>query len=427
MTTIRRIHAREVLDSRGNPTVEVDVELEDGVTGSAIVPSGASTGEREAVELRDNDPKRYKGKGVQNAVRNVNEIIAAALRGRDASAQWDIDRAMCDLDGTPNKARLGANAILGVSMACAKAAALAKREPLYRYLGGTTATILPVPCMNVLNGGRHADNNVDFQEFMIVPHGAPTFAESLRMGAETFHALKDTLKEKGLATAVGDEGGFAPQLQSNEEAVELLVRGIESAGFRPGTDVSIALDPAASEMYDNGVYRFFKSDQSMKSSDEMIALWESWVGRYPIVLIEDGLAEDDWDGWERLTRKLGKRIELVGDDIFCTNPDILQKGIDRGIGNSVLIKLNQIGTITETFETIQLAKHANYGCFVSHRSGETEDTTIADLTVAVGVGHLKTGAACRGERIAKYNRLLRIEEELGTDARFAGRKAFVNG
>ena len=427
MTTIRRIHAREVLDSRGNPTVEVDVELEDGVTGSAIVPSGASTGEREAVELRDNDPKRYKGKGVQNAVRNVNEIIAAALRGRDASAQRDIDRAMCDLDGTPNKARLGANAILGVSMACAKAAALAKREPLYRYLGGTTATILPVPCMNVLNGGRHADNNVDFQEFMIVPHGAPTFAESLRMGAETFHALKDTLKEKGLATAVGDEGGFAPQLQSNEEAVELLVRGIESAGFRPGTDVSIALDPAASEMYDNGVYRFFKSDQSMKSSDEMIALWESWVGRYPIVLIEDGLAEDDWDGWERLTRKLGKRIELVGDDIFCTNPDILQKGIDRGIGNSVLIKLNQIGTITETFETIQLAKHANYGCFVSHRSGETEDTTIADLTVAVGVGHLKTGAACRGERIAKYNRLLRIEEELGTDARFAGRKAFVNG
>lgn len=427
MTTIRRVHAREVLDSRGNPTVEVEVHTNDGSIGQAIVPSGASTGEREAVERRDNDLRRYNGKGVQIAVSNVNKVIAPALTGRNVAEQSAIDELMLALDGTANKARLGANALLGVSMACAKAAALSKREPLYRYLGGETATTLPVPCLNVLNGGKHADNNVDFQEFMIVPHGAPNFAESLRSGVETFHALKDTLKKKGYATSVGDEGGFAPQLRSNEEAVELLLSGIERAGYATGKDISIALDPATSEMFDDGRYRFFKSDQSMKTSDEMIALWESWTKQYPIILLEDGLAENDWNGWQRLTKRLGKRIELVGDDIFCTNPSIVRKGIERGVGNSVLIKLNQIGTITETFQTVQIAKHAQYGCFVSHRSGETEDTTIADFTVATGAGHLKTGAACRGERIAKYNRLLRIEEELGSRAKFAGRKAFVNG
>jgi enolase len=427
VSNIKRIHAREVLDSRGNPTVEVEVHLDDGSAGSAIVPSGASTGEREAVELRDHDPLRYRGKGVLKAVRNVNEIIAPPLIGHDATQQREIDGAMRDLDGTPNKARLGANAILGVSIASAKAAAASKGQPLYRYLGGDMATMLPVPCMNVLNGGRHADNNVDFQEFMVVPHGLPTFSDCLRMGVDVFHELKATLKKKGYSTAVGDEGGFAPQLHSNEEAVELLLDAIEHAGYYAGTDVSIALDPATSEMYENGLYRFFKSDQSTKTSDEMIELWEAWVSKYPIVLLEDGLAEDDWEGWRRLTERLGKKIELVGDDIFCTNPRIVQEGIERGVANSVLIKLNQIGTLTETFETIQIAKHASYGCFVSHRSGETEDTTIADLTVAAGVGHLKTGSACRSERVAKYNRLLRIEEELGERARFPKRKAFVNG
>ncbi len=427
MTNIRRIHAREVLDSRGNPTVEVEVQLDDGSFGSAIVPSGASTGEREATELRDRDPLRYKGKGVLKAVANVNEAIANRLVGSDASAQRDIDRAMIELDGTPDKSRLGANAILGVSLACAKASAASKHEPLYRYLGGDTATTLPVPCMNVLNGGRHADNNVDFQEFMIAPHGSPSFAESLRMGVEVFHELKSTLKAKGYNTAVGDEGGFAPQLRSNEEAIELLLEAIHNSGYTAGTQVSIALDPATSEMFEKGVYRFFKSDQSTKTSDEMIALWESWVAQYPIVLLEDGLAEDDWEGWRKLTQRLGKKIELVGDDIFCTNPRILEQGIEKGVANSILIKLNQIGTITETFETVQIAKHASYGCFVSHRSGETEDTTIADFTVAIGTGHLKTGSACRGERTAKYNRLLRIEEELGDRARFPRRKAFVNG
>jgi enolase len=427
MSNIRSIHAREVLDSRGNPTVEVDVTLDDAAFGTAIVPSGASTGEREAVELRDGDPCRYHGKGVLEAVANVNDLIAPALAGRDASRQRDIDRTMIELDGTPNKARLGANAILGVSIACAKAAAVSKREPLYRYLGGDTATILPVPCMNVLNGGRHADNNVDFQEFMIVPHGAPSFAESLRMGAEVFRELESTLKKKGYNTSVGDEGGFAPQLRSNEEAIELLVAAIGASGYSPGGQISIALDPATSEMFDAGVYRFFKSDRSTKTTEEMIALWESWIAQYPIVLLEDGLAENDWEGWRKLTERLGKKVELVGDDIFCTNPRILSDGIARGVANSVLIKLNQIGTITETFETVQIAKHANYGCFVSHRSGETEDTTIADFTVAIGAGHLKTGAACRSERIAKYNRLLRIEEELGDRARFPRRKAFVNG
>jgi enolase len=427
MTTIRRIHAREVLDSRGNPTVEAEVHLDDGTIGSAIVPSGASTGEREAVELRDGEPLRYHAKGVLKAVANVNDIIAPALVGLDASLQREIDRAMIDLDGTPNKAKLGANAILGVSIACAKAAAASKHEPFYRYLGGESATTLPVPCMNVLNGGKHADNNVDFQEFMIVPHGAPSFGTSLRMGVEVFHELKGTLKKKGYSTSVGDEGGFAPQLRSNEEAIDLLLDAINNAGYVPGAQISIALDPATSEMYENGVYRFFKSDQSTKTSDEMIELWEAWISKYPIILLEDGLAENDWDGWQRLTTRLGKKVELVGDDIFCTNPRIVQDGIDRGVANSVLIKLNQIGTLTETFETIQIAKHAGYGCFVSHRSGETEDTTIADFTVAVGAGHLKTGSACRGERIAKYNRLLRIEEELGDRAQFPKRKAFVNG
>jgi enolase len=427
MTTIRRIQAREVLDSRGNPTVEAEVHLEDGTIGSAIVPSGASTGEREAVELRDRDPNRYHAKGVLKAVANVNDIIAPALIGLDASLQREIDRAMIDLDGTPNKARLGANAILGVSIACAKAAAASKHEPLYRHLGGESATTLPVPCMNVLNGGKHADNNVDFQEFMIVPHHAPSFGTSLRMGVEVFHELKGTLKKKGYSTSVGDEGGFAPQLRSNEEAIDLLIEAINNAGYVPGAQISIALDPATSEMYENGFYRFFKSDQSTKTSDEMIELWETWISKYPIILLEDGLAENDWDGWQRLTERLGKKVELVGDDIFCTNPRIVQEGIDRGVANSVLIKLNQIGTLTETFETIQLAKHAGYGCFISHRSGETEDTTIADFTVAVGAGHLKTGAACRSERIAKYNRLLRIEEELGERAQFPKRKAFVNG
>jgi enolase len=427
MTTIRRIQAREVLDSRGNPTVEAEVHLDDGTIGSAIVPSGASTGEREAVELRDGDPNRYHAKGVLKAVANVNDIIAPALIGLDASRQREIDRAMIGLDGTPNKAKLGANAILGVSIACAKAAAASKHEPLYRYLGGESATTLPVPCMNVLNGGRHADNNVDFQEFMIAPHGFDRFSDSLRAGVEVYHELKAKLKAKGYSTSVGDEGGFAPQLRSNEEAVELILAAVDAAGYRAGAQISIALDPATSEMYDNGVYRFFKSDQSTKTSGEMIGLWEEWAAKYPIVLLEDGLAENDWEGWRTLTERLGKKIELVGDDIFCTNPRIVEQGIAKGAGNSVLIKLNQIGTLTETFETIQIAKHANYGCFVSHRSGETEDTTIADFTVAVGAGHLKTGAPCRSERIAKYNRLLRIEEELGDRARFPKRKAFVNG
>ena len=427
MSNIKRIQAREVLDSRGNPTVEVDVHLDDGSTGSAIVPSGASTGEREAVELRDDDSRRYHGKGVRKAVANVNEVIAPALIGLDATHQREIDGAMRDFDGTPNKSRLGANAILGVSIACAKAAATSQREPFYRYLGGDTATTLPVPCMNVLNGGKHADNSVDFQEFMIVPFGASSFSDSLRMGVETFHVLKNIIKREGYSTAVGDEGGFAPQLRSNIEAIELIAIAIDAAGLRPGVDIGIALDPAMSELFDGERYVFKKSGEASKTSDEMIALWETWIAEYPIVLLEDGLAENDWDGWQRLTKQLGKKVELVGDDIFCTNPRIVSDGIARGVANSVLIKLNQIGTITETFETIQIAKHAGYGCMVSHRSGESEDTTIADFTVAVGVGHIKTGSACRSDRVAKYNRLLRIEEELGDRARFPQRKAFING
>ena len=421
---IQQIAAQEVLDSRGNPTVEAVVMLEDETVGSAIVPSGASTGEREAVELRDGDEKRYGGKGVLRAVENIQSKITPALIGHDAYDQRAIDRLMIELDGTPNKAKLGANAILAVSMAVARAAANCRREPLYRYLGGCNASLLPVPCMNVINGGKHADNTVDFQEFMIAPHHAPTFAEAIRMGMETFHALKGLLQKKGYSTGVGDEGGFAPDLKSNVEAVEVILEAITKAGYKPGNEISICLDPATSEMWDNGQYLFFKSDKSKKTSAEMVALWESWVRQYPIVLLEDGMAENDWAGWKILTDELGKKVELVGDDIFCTNPAILAKGIEAGIGNSILIKLNQIGTITETLDTIELAAKHDYNCFVSHRSGETEDTTIADLTVAVGAGHLKTGSGCRSERVAKFNQLLRIERQLGSSARFAGRAAF---
>jgi len=427
MSVLSRVHAREVLDSRGNPTVEVDVTLRDGSRGSAIVPSGASTGEREATELRDTKSKRYGGKGVRRAVTNVNDVIGPRVRGRDAFDQEGLDRRMIELDGTPNKSRLGANAILGVSLAVAKAAAQSKRQPLFRYLGGRNATLLPVPCMNVINGGRHADNNVDFQEFMIAPHGAPSFSEALRIGIETFHSLKNVLGKRGYATSVGDEGGFAPRLKSNEEAVEVILEAITAAGYQPGRHVSLALDPATSEMFEKGVYRFRKAGGGTNTSDEMIALWQEWVSRYPIVLLEDGLAENDWAGWQRLTARLGSRLELVGDDIFCTNPAIIRMGIEKKVANSVLIKLNQIGTITETLEAISTARSAGYGIFVSHRSGETEDTTIADFAVAVGAGHMKTGSGCRSERIAKYNQLLRIEEALGDRARFAGKGAFVRG
>ena len=418
------ISAQEVLDSRGNPTVEAEVRVEDGCSASAIVPSGASTGEKEAVELRDGDAGRYGGKGVLKAVENVNSRIAPALAGHDILDQRGIDQAMIALDGTPNKAELGANAILAVSLACARAAANHLDVPLYRYLGGANASLLPVPCMNVINGGRHADNTVDFQEFMIAPHGADSFAEAIRKGEETFHALKAILHGKGYSTGVGDEGGFAPDLKSNEEAVEVILEAIAKAGFKPGEEISLCLDPATSEMWENGKYVYFKSDKLTKTSDEMVRLWESWVRQYPVVLIEDGLAENDWQGWKVLTSELGTKVELVGDDIFCTNPGILQRGIDEGVGNSILIKLNQIGTVTETLQTVELAGRNDYNCFVSHRSGETEDTTIADLTVAVGAGHLKTGSGCRGERIGKFNQLLRIERGLGKAARFAGKATF---
>lgn len=421
---ITKIVGREVLDSRGNPTVEVDVILDDKFFGRAIVPSGASTGEREAVELRDGDKSRFKGKGVLKAVGNVNTVIAKNVVGKKFDSQKEIDEKLIALDGTPNKGKLGANAILGVSMAYAKAAAAAKKVPLYRYLSDKEKYILPVPCMNVINGGRHADNTVDFQEYMIAPHHASSFKESIRMGVEVFHTLKEILKKKGYSTAVGDEGGFAPNLKSNQEAVEVILEGITKAGFKPGADVSICLDPAASEMWEDGKYKFFKSDQHLVTSDEMIGIWKKWVADYPIILIEDGMAENDWDGWRKLTAELGDKIELVGDDIFCTNPKILKEGIEKKIANSILIKLNQIGTITETLQTIQLAYANKYNCFVSHRSGETEDTTIADLTVAVGAGHLKTGSGCRSERIAKFNQLIRIEEELGNKGTFAGLKAF---
>jgi enolase len=423
---IKNIQAGEVLDSRGNPTVEVYVTLENGTVGHAIVPSGASTGEKEAVELRDGDKSRYDGKGVLKAVHNVNTRIARKLQGMVASDQSKIDLTMIELDHTVNKESLGANAILGVSIAVAKAAATAQREPLYRYLGGKGANVLPVPCMNVINGGRHADNNVDFQEFMIAPHNAPNFAEAIRIGIESFHALKSVLSKRGYSTAVGDEGGFAPNLKSNEEAVEVILEGITKAGYTPGKDISLCLDPAASEMWDDGQYLFFKSDKSRKTPQQMVQLWSDWTRQYPIVVLEDGMAENDWAGWKTLTDELGNRIELVGDDIFCTNPDLVNKGVERHVANSVLIKLNQIGTVTETLQTIALAKKNNYNCFISHRSGETEDTTISHLTVAVGAGHLKTGSGCRSERIAKFNELLRIERQLGSEARFAGKQTFKN-
>ncbi|PZV11893.1 MAG: phosphopyruvate hydratase [Leptolyngbya sp.] len=422
---IEDIIASEVLDSRGNPTVEARVILEDGTEGSAIVPSGASTGEKEAVELRDGDPKRYGGKGVLQAVDNVNEKITPELVGMEATAQREIDMLMIEIDGTPNKADLGANAILAVSMAVAKAAATYMGMPLYRYLGGVNASLLPVPCMNVINGGAHADNTVDFQEFMIAPHNAPSFAESIRMGIETFHALRSILKAKGYSTAVGDEGGFAPDLKSNEEAMEVIVEAIAKAGYTPGEDISICLDPATSEMWKEGKYQFFKSTQEAKTSEEMVALWAAWAKQYPIVSLEDGMGENDWDGWSLLTKEIGGTVQLVGDDLFCTNAKILAEGIEAGIANSVLIKVNQIGTLTETLDTIELAQKNNYSYMVSHRSGESEDTTIADIAVATGAGQIKTGSGCRGERVSKFNQLLRIERQLGKAARFAGKSAFA--
>ena len=424
MTEIVKVVGREILDSRGNPTVEADVFLADGSMGRAAVPSGASTGEKEAVELRDGDKSRYGGKGVTKAVSNINTAIRKAVTGMNAADQRGLDAAMIGLDGTPNKAKLGANAILAVSMAAARAAAAAHRLPLYRYLGGANACLLPVPCLNVLNGGKHADNTVDFQEFMIAPHHASSFAESIRMGIETFHALKQVLRKKGYSTAVGDEGGFAPDLKSNDEAVESILEGIVKAGYKPGEDISICLDPAASEMWDDGKYVLFKSTKKAITPQELIGIWESWVNQYPIILLEDGMGENDLQGWKDLTSTLGSRIELVGDDLFCTNPRILREGIEKGLANAVLIKLNQIGSVTETLDTIELAKRNNYRCFVSHRSGETEDTFISDLTVATGAGHIKTGSGCRSERVAKFNQFLRIEEQLGAQAQFAGRSAF---
>jgi enolase len=424
MTKIVSVVGREILDSRGNPTVEAEVGLDGGAVGVAAVPSGASTGEKEAAELRDGDKKRYGGKGVKKAAGHIGKELAAAVVGQDATNQRAIDQAMIAADGTPNKGKLGANAILAVSMAAARAAASAHGLPLYRYLGGANACTLPVPCMNVLNGGKHADNTVDFQEFMIAPHHAPSFAEAIRMGMETFHTLKQVLKAKGYSTAVGDEGGFAPDLKSNDEAVELILEAIAKAGYKPSTDISICLDPAASEMWDDGKYVLFKSSKKAITSDELIKIWESWAKQYPIILLEDGMGENDWEGWRNLTVALGGQIELVGDDIFCTNPAILQQGIDKGIGNAILIKLNQIGTVTETLDTMELAARNGYRCFVSHRSGETEDTFIADLTVATGAGHIKTGSGCRSERVAKFNQFLRIEERLKGHSRFAGRSAF---
>lgn len=419
---IRSVFAREILDSRGNPTVEVDVRLSNGALGRAAVPSGASTGVHEALELRDGR-KRYLGKGVRRATDNVNRFIAPNLRGKDARKQVEIDSLLCALDGTPNKRRLGANAILGVSLAVAKAAAAGVREPLYRYLGGKQAQTLPVPMFNIVNGGAHADNSVDLQEFMVMPVGARTLADGLRMAAEIFQTLKKVLHDRRLSTAVGDEGGFAPQLESNEQALELILEAIERAGYKPGRQVAIALDPAASEFYQDGKYAFRKSDYSIRDDAGMVEFYEAWCGRYPIVSIEDGLAEDDWDGWKKLTERLGKKMQLVGDDLFVTNPQRLRRGIESKVANSILIKLNQIGTLTETLETIALARKAGYTTVISHRSGETEDTTIADLAVAVNAGQLKTGAPCRGERTAKYNQLLRIEEELGRRGNYPGRSA----
>jgi enolase len=424
MTTITDAYAREILDSRGNPTIEVDIVLESGVRGRAAVPSGASTGEREAIELRDGDKMRYNGKGVLNAVENVNDKIAEAIIGFDATDQVGIDRLMIELDATPTKANLGANAILGVSLAVAKAAAEALEMPLYRYIGGANAKVLPVPMMNILNGGKHADNNVDFQEFMIVPVDAVNFAEALRMGTETFHSLKSVLKKKGYNTAVGDEGGFAPNLKSNEEAIEVILDAIVKAGMKPGKDIFLALDPAASEFFEKGKYVFRKSDKSAKKPEQMVKFYEKWVKEYPIISIEDGMAENDWDGWKIMTDTLGGKIQLVGDDVFVTNTEILAKGIEKGVANSILIKVNQIGTLTETLDCIEMAKRAGYSTVISHRSGETEDTTIADIAVATNAGQIKTGSASRTDRVAKYNQLLRIEEELDTNAIYPGLGAF---
>jgi enolase len=422
-TKITQIRAREVLDSRGNPTVEAEVTLTDRYKARAIVPSGASTGEHEAVELRDGDKKRYVGKGVLKAVENVNNKIAKALINMDAADQRALDRKMIELDGTENKSQLGANAILAVSMAAARAAATFYGLPLYRYLGGAGANTLPVPMMNILNGGAHADNNVDFQEFMVMPVGAKSFSEALRWGVEVFHTLKGVLKKRGYNTAVGDEGGFAPSVKSNVEAVEVVVEAIQQAGYKPGEQVSIALDPAASEFYQDGKYVFKKSDKSTKSSEEMVRFWAKWVNDYPIVSLEDGLSEEDWNGWQMLTKELGNKIQLVGDDIFVTNIEIFGRGIEKGIANSILIKLNQIGTVSETLDAIDLGRRNGYTSVISHRSGETEDTFIADLAVATGAGQIKTGSASRTDRIAKYNELLRIEEELGKSGRFLGLKA----
>jgi len=419
MTRIARLAAREILDSRGHPTIEVDVVLENGQVGRAAVPSGASTGQHEALELRDGDPARYGGKGVTKAIRHVHDLIAPALVGKDVEQQALIDQTLIDLDGTENKAKLGANAILGASLAVANAAAEARGTPLYRYLGGHTATILPVPLMNVINGGAHADNNVDLQEFMIVPVGAATFAEAMRFGAETFHSLSRVLKAHGYSTAVGDEGGFAPRLRSNVEAIELILEAIAKAGYRAGSQVALALDPAASEFLDAGKYVFRKSDGSTRDAEGMIRFYAEWVQQYPIVSIEDGLAEDDWRGWKLLTTELGTKIQLVGDDLFVTDIRRLTRGIDDGAANAILIKLNQIGTLTETLQTMELAKSAGYRTVISHRSGETEDTTIAHLAVATAAGQIKAGSLSRTERICKYNQLLRIEEELGPRATFA--------
>ncbi|HMJ01986.1 MAG TPA: phosphopyruvate hydratase [Conexibacter sp.] len=422
MSQIEHVHARQILDSRGNPTVEVELSLRSGAWGRAAVPSGASTGEYEATELRDGGDA-YLGKGVAKAVGNVNGEIATAVRGRDATNQAGIDRLLIELDGTPSKSRLGANAILAVSLAAAHAAAAEERQPLWRYLGGDAAHVLPVPMMNVLNGGAHADNRVDFQEFMIVPWGARTFSECLRVGTEVFHHLKKTLHDRGLGTAVGDEGGFAPDLASNEEALKVLVQGIEAAGYVPGDDVAIALDPATSEIYENGRYVLEHEGRSL-SSAELADYWADLAARYPIVSIEDGMDEGDWDGWRTLTERLGEKVQLVGDDLFVTNVQRLRRGIDTNVGNSILIKVNQIGTLTETLDAIKLARESGYSAVMSHRSGETEDVTIADLAVATGCGQIKTGAPSRSDRVAKYNQLLRIEEALGADAAFPGRSAF---
>jgi enolase len=425
MSLIADIQARQIFDSRGNPTVEVDVMTEDGYFGRAAVPSGASTGAHEAVELRDGDTSRYMGKGVTKAVENVNEIIAPQLEGWYVADQAEIDAFLIELDGTHNKSRLGANAILGVSLAVARAAAEASGLPLFRYVGGASARVLPVPMMNIINGGRHADNSVDMQEFMIMPTGAPSFSEALRMGSEVFHHLKSVLHDRKLSTAVGDEGGFAPDLSSNEEAIEVILRAIEKAGYTPGQDIHIALDPASSEMIKDGGYNFWKSDPGrIRSSDDMVAFWADWVERYPIISIEDAMGENDWKGWKSLTDAVGSKVQLVGDDLFVTNTSFLQRGIDEGCANSILIKLNQIGTLTETLDAIELAHKNGYTAVVSHRSGETEDTTIADLAVATNAGQIKTGSASRSDRLAKYNQLLRLEEMLGDAARFPGMKAF---